>query len=43
MFVLSVMFVIKKRFIVWLDDFTTEQFLPVNVDVIMLRVFAHQA
>ncbi|WP_295911831.1 hypothetical protein [uncultured Bartonella sp.] len=43
MFVLSVMFVVKKHFIVWLDDFTTEQFLPLNVDVIMLKVSAHQA
>ena len=37
------MFEVKMRFVVWLDDFATEQFFAKRVDVIILRAFADQA
>ena len=37
------MFEVKKRFVVWPDDFATEQFFAKRVDVIILTAFADQA
>ncbi|MBH9994980.1 MULTISPECIES: hypothetical protein [Bartonella] len=37
------MFEVKMRFVVWLDDFATEQFFAKRVDVIILTAFADQA